>query len=347
MQTRVSFDTKKNALNTLKVIAAFQVAYLHAIAHLGVTVPAAISEIINVFMGVPIFFMLSGFLIWNSLDKSSDFLGYAKKRVIRIFPELWLGVAIEIILLIVFLKDKINWLMLGIFAVCQGTVLQFYTPDSLRDFGCGTPNGALWTLGITIQFYIIVWFVHRFLKNKNIYWWSGIILASIVVKAVSPLIISALPVTVGKLYNQTIIPYFWMFIIGAFLAHYKDVAIPFLKKTWWIFFALSFVVSIFKIDIGIESYGVFLYSLRVPGLIGLCYNIPKFNIPLDFSYGLFIYHMLVINLMLELGFSGKVYHLIIALSASILLACLSTLFGRFVNNFINNKKSERKNANKT
>ncbi len=331
------FNQRNNALNTLKVLAALQVAYLHTITHLKVAVPEQITSVIGIFMGVPIFFILSGFLIWNSIEKSADFKSYAIRRAVRIFPELWLGVLIEIALLVIFLWDKINILTLALFTLGQATVFQFWTPDSLRDYGCGTPNGTLWTLGITIQFYIIVWFIHKLLRNKSIYRWLSALALSVLIKALSPTISAILPGVIGKLYGQTILPYLWMFVFGAFLSAYQDKIIPILKKFWWIPFLLSFVFRILKFDIGYESYGVFTYILRVSGFIGLCYCLPGLNLRFDISYGLFIYHMIVVNLMLELGFYGKVYHLIIALIISVILASLSTLFGRFTAKALTNK----------
>ena len=337
------FNQRNNALNTLKILAALQVAYFHAITHLKITIPEPITSVVNVFMGVPIFFILSGFLIWNSIGKSPDFKSYALRRSVRIFPELWLGVLIEIVLLVIFLWDKINVIALLLFTFTQATVFQFWTPDSLRDYGCGTPNGTLWTLGITIQFYFVVWFIHKLLNGKKLYAWLIALGASVAIKAVSPMIKLVLPGIIGKLYGQTILPYIWMFLFGAFLAHYQETIIPALKKFWWAPFALSFVFSVLKFDIDPESYGVFTYVLRVSGFIGLCYNLPRLNIKFDISYGLFIYHMIVVNLMLELGFFGEVYHLIIALVISVILASLSTLFGRYAAKAITNKIARRIN----
>lgn len=343
-----ALDMRKNCLNTLKVIAALQVAYLHIITHLSVTMPDMVTKIFVFFMGVPIFFTLSGFLIWTSIDKSRNFKQYAKKRVTRIFPELWLGVIIEIILLIVFLWDSINWLMLALFAACQGSFLQFWTPESLKAYGCGTPNGTLWTLGITIQFYIAVWFIHKILRKRNIYWWTSALIISVAIKALSPATIAILPGVIGKLYGQTLLPYLWMFMLGAFIAQYKEKMIPLLRRFWWILIALSLVVAYFKVDIGFQNYGVITYALRVPGLIGLCYNLPMLNIPLDFSYGMFIYHMIVVNLMIELGFVGKIYHFFIALAISVILSVLSAIFGKYAAELLAKKvKTEIKNANQT
>ena len=43
-----------------------------------------------------------------------------------------------------------------LFIFCQSSIFQFWTPNFLRGYGCGTPNGSLWTIGILIQFYIII-----------------------------------------------------------------------------------------------------------------------------------------------------------------------------------------------
>lgn len=331
-------DFRKNALNTLKCIAAVQVAYLHASTHLNVQIPQIISNIINAFMGVPIFFILSGFLIWNSIGKCSDFKDYAEKRAKRLFPELWLGVVIEIIPVLLFLAGKIDWVMLCVFIFGQATLFQFYTPGFLREYGCGVPNGSLWTIGVTIQFYFVVWFIHKLKKIGKFRGGVPLLVAGILLKIAASVALPHLPEIVGKLYAQTILCHLWMFALGIFLAENKDRAIPFLKKNWWILIAISYVFSTLRLDIGIEEYGVLTYLFRISGFIGLCYNIPKLNIKRDISYGLFIYHMIVVNIMIELGFTGKIHHLIIALGISILLAWLSTYFGDIASKALSRNK---------
>lgn len=71
-----------------------------------------------------------------------------------------MGVAIEIIAIIL-LYRPLPVKDLAVFTATQATFLQFWTPASLRGYGVGTPNGALWTICVLIQFYIIAWFVQR------------------------------------------------------------------------------------------------------------------------------------------------------------------------------------------
>ncbi len=333
-----ALDYRKNSLNTLKLIAALQVVYGHIYAHMQYSFPPLLSQTLGIFMGVPIFFMLSGFLIWNSVGRSSNFKEYASKRFWRIYPELWLGVLIEIAVLLIFFRGSINVPLLSVFTVTQGTVLQFWTPGFLRAYGCGTPNGALWTICVTVQFYIIVWPLYKVLHKKSLIWWVGAFLIAVLFKAASPILHQHLPEIIYDFFKVSILPYLWIFVLGGALSEFRDKTIPFLKKYWWILLALSFVVDGLNIDIDAANYGVLLYSLRVPALIGLAYALPQFNIKVDISYGLYIYHMTVVNAMIELGFIGHLWHVLIAFALSILLACGSTTFANFFNKKTKQKK---------
>ena len=82
---------KRNCLNLIRIIAALQVFFGHASAHLQVSLPDLFMKFLNIVQGVPVFFLISGFLIWNSLNRNSAFKQYAKKRILRLYPELWGG----------------------------------------------------------------------------------------------------------------------------------------------------------------------------------------------------------------------------------------------------------------
>lgn len=166
-------DFKKNSLNLIRLLAAFQVMYMHAYVHLEVETPSLLNEIINYFKGVPVFFTLSGYLIWQSIGRSHTFTEYAKKRFWRIYPELWIAVIVEIVVLLALYHQPIDWPQLGLFTVGQATLFQFWTPEFLRGYGCGTPNGALWTITVLIQFYFIAYFIYKSFHNRNFFSWLG------------------------------------------------------------------------------------------------------------------------------------------------------------------------------
>ena len=95
------------------------------------------------------------------------------KRFWRIYPELWVAVAVEIIVLLLLYRQPINWPQMGLFTFGQATIFQFWTPDFLRGYGCGTPNGALWTITVLIQFYFCAYLIYKWLHNKKFFVWGG------------------------------------------------------------------------------------------------------------------------------------------------------------------------------
>ncbi len=61
--------------------------------------------------------MLSGFFIWDSVDRSKNYTAYLRKRFWRIYPELWVGIVFEILVLAILYKiENIKQLFLFIFA---------------------------------------------------------------------------------------------------------------------------------------------------------------------------------------------------------------------------------------
>lgn len=84
-----------NCISLIKLIAAFQVMYGHIVEHLELSVPEPIANTIWYFNGVPIFFVISGFLIWSSMERSPSYKSYIMKRFWRIYPELWVAVFVE------------------------------------------------------------------------------------------------------------------------------------------------------------------------------------------------------------------------------------------------------------
>ena len=46
----------------------------------------------------------------------------------------------------------------------------------------------------------------------------------------------------------------------------------------------------------------------------------------DISYGVYIYHMLVINSFVQLGFIGSTYHLILVLAITIIVSYFSWIY---------------------
>lgn len=312
-----------NCLNTIRIIAALEVAIGHITYHLNVHIPTFIGKIMHYFHGVPIFFMLSGFLIWQSIDRCKDFSTYFRKRVLRIYPELWFCLFVEILSIVLFYQ---NWNIkdLILFSFTQGTLLQFWTPDSLRGYGCGTPNGSLWTITVIVQFYLLIWFARNFLKGKGVMRFGGVIAFSIILSMAQQLSFMQNHILISKLYAQTVFNYLFLFLLGVVLAEYSDSIMRITKKYWYIFTIIGIFLYCINLDIPYTSYKVMFSLFSIYGLIGFAYACPMLNIKTDISYGFYIYHMVIVNILIFLGKRGEELYCIVALLSSLIIAYITT-----------------------
>lgn len=317
-----SLIRRPNCLNTVRLLAALLILVGHGMQHLDVRLPQWCVWLVSYFRGVPIFFVLSGFLIWESLGRN-DLKQYAKKRFWRIYPELWAAVILGLLVLLALYRQPVSWLQLGAFTVTQGSFLQFWTPDCLRGYGCGTPNGALWTICVQVQFYLAAWPVYRLLRDRKWWHWTVVMLTAVLISLLLPMSASVLPVIGYKLLGQTLLPYGWLFLLGCLLARYSREVLPWLKRLWPVLLLGAAGVKLLGIDVN-AGYELLHSILLTTGLIGFAYCVPILNIPVDISYGVYIYHMIVINAMIALGFTGSRLHLAVAILITCVLAAVST-----------------------
>lgn len=113
-------------------------------------------------IGVTLFFVISGFGIFHALyrmDQNNNlrFLEYFKKRMLRIAPEYYLS-------------------LLGILLLVNGDV--YFNRDGIDDIlthltfthnysasTAGTINGVLWTMSVTVQFYVVAIILYKILRK--------------------------------------------------------------------------------------------------------------------------------------------------------------------------------------
>ena len=313
--------SRSNCFNIIRFLAALQVFLGHAAGHLNVELPQLPMKLLFVVQGVPVFFLISGFLIWTSLNRENNLKAFVRKRILRIYPELWGGVVLSAIVIIVLYSDHIKWNRFIPWIATQSTVLQFWTPDCLRGYGCGTPNGSLWTIGVMVQCYVVMWLLHRFLHGKGIGRWSFILTVGIICNILTPYSGNVMPVIISKLFGQTFVPYIWIFVLGALISEKFESWKSVLTSYWWIFLSVSAIATFTGLDVG--SYGTFKVLTLAPAVIGFAYKYPALNVKYDISYGFYIYHMIVINFLIECGYTGKVIYIFMACGLSIILAVVS------------------------
>lgn len=321
-------DFQDNCLNFIRMMAAFQVFYIHTTIHLLIAFPSIIGSLLSAFKGVPIFFCLSGYFIWRSLEKEPTAAVYSKNRFFRIYPELWISNIITVVLLIWFLFRELEWKYLIAFFITQSTFLQFWTPDCLRSYGVGTPNGSLWTICVLVQFYFLAWYIYKFLRHKKIVFWIAVLLICVGVNVALLRTSAFLPVIIYKLIQQSIFPYLNIFLLGAFLCQYRDKVVPILVNGFWIILALL-MIKIFLIHTDLEGsgYAVIFSTLLSLFVISFGYKFKNIKLKKDFSYGFYLYHLIIINVFVTLNRVGQWYDFFLvaffAFGAAVLSAAVS------------------------
>lgn len=189
----------------LKLLAAVQVLYLHLVVHYGldqlnVAGTNIVERLLSPFQGVPIFFALSGYFIWKSLSsRKISVKEYAYRRFVRIYPELWITVAFSVMLIILLYRSNISLVPFITWIFTQSTVMQFWTPSCLRGYGVGCPNGALWTVTVFVQFYVLIFVLHYALHKKRKFKWGGVLLIAALLNIVPGMMESYIPQIIYKL----------------------------------------------------------------------------------------------------------------------------------------------------
>lgn len=222
-----------NIFDILRLWAILQVTIGHLQQHLQVSLPAAINVFFD-FPGVVVLFAISGFLVTASYDRLMDRENgtgvYIKKRFCRIFPGLWVSIIVSSICIMLFYQKKPTILEGLIYSITQFTGCNFYTGDWLRGYGVGAPNGSLWTICIELQFYFLIMVAWKWLKQQRVGIWMLCIISGICVNVISGKWGSIQESITYKLFSVMVLPYLYMFLIGAMAYRYFDTFVSFLRK---------------------------------------------------------------------------------------------------------------------
>lgn len=165
-RVRGSTDFSKNNLDCLRLILASIVALYHVNALSGIPAFSAFERYLSPQFAVRSFFVISGLLIYRSYTRSSSLRSYLEKRVRRIYPAYFTVIVIAAIALWPLSTLPISqyfgvgfWKYLGANLI----FLNFLAPSLPGVFMSNPANpvdGALWTLKIEVVFYLLVPVMH-------------------------------------------------------------------------------------------------------------------------------------------------------------------------------------------
>lgn len=296
-------DFRHNGLDLFRMIATIQVFLGHVITHFAMADPPV--ELVYFVRGVPILFVLCGFLAAQSLDKY-DTKTYLIRRAARILPGFWACIAINTVILLLIYDRTPTAREFALYCATQLSGLNFYTGDWLREYGVGTPNGVLWTIGVQLQFFLIAPLLHRLLKQSTLRR-SGVVVGALL--AVSILLNRSgpfLPALLNKLMGVTVVPYLYFLVIGMAGYYHRDKLIPVLEKYRWALLAGYIFWKIGENHLQFPHiFDGVLYNTVTTALMALVVLSFAFTfrwrVKRDYTYGFYLYHMVFINIAIELG----------------------------------------------
>jgi peptidoglycan/LPS O-acetylase OafA/YrhL len=167
MDERHETGMPTNSFNFLRLLFALFVVITHSFALIGGNAaPDWLSQFTNgqisfSFIGLSGFFVISGYLVFKSLERSDSVLAYLKKRALRIFPALFVVLLLTVVLaffvysgdLASYLTNKSVWTYIPLNFLL---VKSQYAIEGVFDGNPYGPviNGSLWSILYEVSFYL-------------------------------------------------------------------------------------------------------------------------------------------------------------------------------------------------
>lgn len=329
-----------NNFDLIRLLAAIEVVFIHAIHHLKIDGWPKLfaDQVIVHFPGVPIFFTVSGFLIFWAFDRKPNLKQYFINRILRLYPALYVCLLITIALLLInssllLLSDKGFYLWIA----AQTTFFQFYTPESVRFWGVGTPNGSLWTITVELQFYLMVPIIYYLIKCQKSN--KVLILFFLISLVLNFLVASLTENSLTKLFFVSVTPYLFNFLIGTISYIYWEKLRDFIENKFLIWLSIYLIYCVFFgnfLGFDLRTYALTnilqVFSQILLGILTLSFAFSFNNLSQktlkhnDISYGVYIYHMLVVNSFVSLALLEKTIYLTLVLAITIIMATISWVF---------------------
>lgn len=244
--------------------------------------------------GVPIFFLISGFLISGSWLNKPHWHSYARARVLRIYPAFVAATAVLCAaLLLAGYTPTLGWVLgqLSIFGVQA-------TPDALKGFAAplsGMPNAALWTIPVEVAFYLLL---PVMLYKRSSLLIGAFMLASLLYFMVHPT-------------SHQLAGTLWMFCIGILVRlEWTRLESWFAGKFGgWLLLHAAAVLLLPHAHLLPPNAVLLVLTLTLAGLVfAAAFTAPRLSGKLigstDISYGVYLYQFPLIHLAVLFGFSG-------------------------------------------
>jgi len=196
-------------------------------------------------------------------------------------------------------------------------------------------NGSLWTLPLELEFYLLLPALYVLMRGGRSRA-RGVLLWLIALSLAVQWAVLRYPLDRRTAYTTpalTVLPYLWMFLVGVLLQQEWPKLRPFLAgraHRWLLVYALACALT-WRLHLLYNSSPMHIqpwcFLVLAPLVVSCAFTEPQLAQRLlrgrDLSYGLYIYHMLVIAVLLALGAPASWMSVGGMLLASLLLAWLS------------------------
>lgn len=296
---------RENNFDLLRFTFAFVVFLVHAHALSGIESLSILSLYLSSEIAVKSFFVVSGFLIFMSYENSRDFRSYFIKRVRRIYPAylfIILFCAVAASLLSTYAPGDYFSSQLMKYLAANLVFLNFLHPNLPGVFEGNllqAVNGALWTLKIEVAFYLFVPLaVLAFRKFGRL----SVMMALYVCSMIYAMTMEGMAAKTGQGFYfelQRQLPgQLVFFIAGAASYYYLESLVKYVK--WLVPMAVAAFVLQSWLPWGvIQPVALAVLVISFACVFPVLGNFDKYG---DFSYGIYIVHFPILQLMIAQGF---------------------------------------------
>ena len=115
------------------------------------------------YLGVNLFFIISGFVIFMTLEKTKDSRSFFVSRFSRLYPAYWTAIILTVLLTTVINAPILKHMYTFKQVIVNFTMLQSFV--KINDV-----DGAYWTLAVELVFYFWMWVIFKLKKLQYINW---------------------------------------------------------------------------------------------------------------------------------------------------------------------------------
>lgn len=297
----MSHIRENNNFDFLRLIMALSVFFYHSFALTAVADFKVLTYFFSGTVAVNCFYILSGFLIFMSYEKTSTLKTYAKKRSARIVPAYVLVVVFSSLAGLILTTLPVNeyfsfqWLKYLTANLLTLNFIEPTLPGVFTDNKLSAVNGALWTIKIEIMFYIAVPFIVYLNRKKSpIIVLTILYVLSIIYYKVLFLLHQKTGILLYRQFYLLLPGSLCFFVSGGLLYYYFDVfkanATKYLIGAiiGWLVFKYFNFYYLMPISLAV----IVVYVALIFKYLG---NFARFG---DLSYGIYIWHFPIIQTLI-------------------------------------------------